>query len=181
MDSCHRTLMYNVKAQTTTFQDVCKNSESVKLFPSFILIANWLKYLYHTELDNNNCKHLSNSQVSRNTTHRKLIFFKCWRQIHCIWLFHSSIKGMWYRWFPCTLYQTRMSGFSQVTNQKWSRKKSKYRYTSMRMRCLALVALSLFLKTLKFRYVRVVRLTHDLWMTYHLLPINVACQQLWNK
>lgn len=125
MDSCHRTLMYNVKAQTTTFQDVCKNSESVKLFPSFILIANWLKYLYHTELDNNNCKHLSNSQVSRNTTHRKLIFFKCWRQIHCIWLFHSSIKGMWYRWFPCKVYQTAHVRFQSSHEPKMVAKKIK--------------------------------------------------------
>lgn len=51
----------------------------------------------------------------------------------------------------------------------------------MRMRCLALVAVSLFLKTFKFRYARVVRLTHNLSMTYHLLPINVACQQHWNN
>lgn len=173
--------MYNVKAQTTTFQDVCKNSESVKLFPSFILIANWLKYLYHTELDNNNCKHLSNSQVSRNTTHRKLIFLNVDDRFIVFGYFIHQSKACGTGGFHVQYIKPRMSGFSQVTNQEWSRKKSKYRYTSMRMRCLALVALSLFLKTLKFRYVRVVRLTHDLWMTYHLLPINVACQQLWNK
>lgn len=69
----------DVLGQTTTFQDVCKNSESMKLFPSFILIANWLKYLYYTKLDyNNNSKHLFNTQEkagSKKYTSSKLIFF----------------------------------------------------------------------------------------------------------
>lgn len=30
----------DVLGQTTTFQDVCQNSENMKLFPSFVLIAN---------------------------------------------------------------------------------------------------------------------------------------------
>lgn len=51
----------------------------MKLFPSFILIANWLQYLYHTKLDYNNIKHLFNTQEKSGSkkymyTSSKLIF-----------------------------------------------------------------------------------------------------------